>query len=250
MCSVGKTILGRVPTIAALKRKQDDEQASTSKISPRRTRARVSESFFCFKKCCLFCGNELNEELENRKALKYRRKIFHVTKPSFKETILSIAQTRSDHVAKAVITPIGFEHDLVAAEAQYHIDCHNAFLRPTTGGQAGRPQSESTNLLMEEIFAYIENSDDCLFSLDELQNICNNSLDNRTIKLRLKLKYGDKIIITEKSGASTFICFVDNHYDILKRASYEKKTTNEKEERFNIVKAKRKKRNIKRNKYN
>ena len=88
-------------------------------------------------------------------------------------------------------------------------------MRPTTGGQAGRPQSESTNLLIEEIFAHVENSDDCQFSLDELQNICNNLLDNRTIKLRLKLKYGDKIIITEKSVASTLICFVYNHYNIL-----------------------------------
>lgn len=215
----------RKGTIAAFKRKQEEEQAkpSISTKSPPRTRARLSETFFCFKKCCLFCGNELNEELENRKALKYRRKICHVSTFSFKETILNIAQTRSDNAAQAVITRIEGEHDLVAAEAKYHRDCHNAFLRPTTGGQVGRPQSETTNIAMEEIFAHMENSGNCQFTLHELKNISKNSLDNRTIKRRLKLKYGDKIIITEKSRASTLICFVDNLYDILNRFSYEKK---------------------------
>jgi hypothetical protein len=57
----------RKDTIAALKRKQDEEQASTSKISPPRTRARVSASSFCFKKCCLFCGNELDEHFHSKK---------------------------------------------------------------------------------------------------------------------------------------------------------------------------------------
>lgn len=213
----------RKSTIAAVKRQHEEEQAGTSKISPPRTRARTTKPVFCFKQRCLFCGNELNEEFENKKALKYRRQICNVSTLSFKETILNIAQTRSDNVAKAIITRIQFEHDLIAAEGKYHKDCYNSFLRPTTGGNVGRPQDETTNLAMEEIFAYIENSDDCQFTLNELKDICKNSVDNRTIKLRLKLKYGDKIIITEKSGTSTFICFLDNHYDILNRASWGKK---------------------------
>ena len=89
---------------------------------------------------------------------------------------------------------------------------------------------------MEEIFKYIENSDDCQFSLEELKNICKNlHLDNRKIKRRLKLKFGKKIIITEKPGKLTFISFFDNHSDILNQAWYEKKSQN-KEERFRILK--------------
>ena len=89
---------------------------------------------------------------------------------------------------------------------------------------------------MEEIFKYIENSDDCKFSLEELKNICKNlHLDNRKTKRRLKLKFGKKIIITEKPGKLTFISFFDNHSDILNQAWYEKKSQN-KEERFRILK--------------
>lgn len=81
---------------------------------------------------------------------------------------------------------------------------------------------------MEEIFIYIENSDDCQLTLNELSNVCKTTtLDYRTIKLRLKLKYGEKLIITEKSGALTFICLVDNHNYILNQAWKQKKKTNE-----------------------
>lgn len=62
---------------------------------------------------------------------------------------------------------------------------------------------------MEEIFAYIENSDDCQFTLNKLKNVCKTTtVDNRTIKVRLKLRYGDKIIITEKSGTSN-LCMLN-----------------------------------------
>lgn len=53
----------------------------------------------------------------------------------------------------------------------------------------------------------------------------------------MKVKYGNKIIISEKSGTSTFICFVDNHHEILNQGWYEKRKFNEKEERLRILEA-------------
>lgn len=225
----------RRSTIAAVKRQHEEDQASTSKP---RTRARVSESAFCFKNHCFFCGDEANEEYEKKRAQKFRRRICKVTTLSFKESVLKIAQSRSDDNSKTIIARIGFEHDLVAAEASYHHDCYVSFLKPPTGSKAGRPRDEALNLAMEEIFAYIENSDDCQFTLEELKNVCKNSnLDNRTVKLRLKLKYGNKVIITEKPGQLTFICFIDNHHDLLNQAWGEKNKSNGKEERFKILEA-------------
>ncbi|KAG8291240.1 hypothetical protein J6590_065107 [Homalodisca vitripennis] len=52
------------------------------------------------------------------------------------------------------------QHDLVAAEAKYHNDCVVSFLKPTTGGQVGRPQDEALNLAIGEIFSYIKSTDD------------------------------------------------------------------------------------------
>lgn len=211
-------------SIAGAKRQREEHEASTSTVNPPSTRSRVSDSAFCFKNLCLFCGKELNEEHERRKSVDSRRRISQVSTLDFKDSILEVARTRSDAIAKAVIARIEYEYDLVAVEAKYHRDCQVSFLKPSTGGKVGRPQDEAMNLAMDEIFTYIENSDDCQFTLNELSNVCKTTtLDNRTIKMRLKIKYGDKLIITEKSGASTFICLKDNHHDILNQAWYEKK---------------------------
>lgn len=114
----------RKSTIAAVKRQHEEEEASTSKISPPRTRARVSDSSFCFNNCCFFCGDEVNEDYEKKRALKLRRRICRVTTLSLQESVLKVAQSRSDDIAKAIVSRIGFEHDLIAAEARYHRDCY------------------------------------------------------------------------------------------------------------------------------
>ncbi|CAH2090972.1 unnamed protein product [Euphydryas editha] len=222
----------------ANKRQREEQEASTSTASPPRTRSRISESAFCFKELCLFCGEKLNEESERRKSSDFRRRISQVSTLQFKDTVLETARARDDALAKAVLARVEFQYDLVAAEAKYHRDCYANFLRPSTGAKMGRPKDEATNLAMEEIFTYIENSDDCQFTLNELQEVCKTTtLDNRTIKLRLKVKYGDKLIITEKSGASTFICLVDNYHHILNQAWYENKKMNKTEERLRVLDA-------------
>lgn len=73
---------------------------------------------------------------------------------------------------KLLLLASGLNNNLVAAKAKYHNDCFVSFLKPITGGQVGRPQDETLNLAMEEIFTYIESSDDCQFTLEELKNIC------------------------------------------------------------------------------
>ncbi|GBP44060.1 hypothetical protein EVAR_85214_1 [Eumeta japonica] len=119
--------------------------------------------------------------------------------------------------------------------SRYHHDCRVSFLKPPIGSKVGRPKDEATNLAMEEIFTYIENSDDYQFTLNELSNVCKTiTLDYRTIKIRVKLKYGDKLNITKKSGGLTFICSKDNHH-IFNQAWYKKKKMNKKEKRFGIL---------------
>ena len=171
----------RKSLIAAIKRRHEDGQASTSKVSPPRTRARVSESDSCFKKYCLSCGDEADEETE-KKSLHRRQKMYKVATLSLKESVLTVAQDRSDDVSKAVTARINFEYDLVAVEAKYHDNCYKSFPRPNTSGRVGRPQDEAANSAMEEIYKFIESSDDWQFTLDELKNVSKNiALDNRTI---------------------------------------------------------------------
>lgn len=111
-------------------------------------------------------------------------------------------------------------------------------MRPSSGGKIGRPEDKSVILAMEEIFVYIENNDDCQFSLKELKCICKNKVpDDKTIKKRLKLKYDNRIIITEKQGSLTIICFIDKQHDVLNKVWYDSKKQNIGEERYRILKA-------------
>ncbi|GBP40851.1 Putative nuclease HARBI1 [Eumeta japonica] len=144
------------------KRQREEQEASTSTETPPRTRLRSSESAFCSKKQCLFCSQELNEEYEKRKPSDIRRRISQVSTFQFKDSILEIARTRNDTTAKAVLARLEFEYDLVAAEAKYHHDCYASFMKPSTGLKIGRPKDEATNRAMEEIFTYMQNSDDFL----------------------------------------------------------------------------------------
>ncbi|CAG9828465.1 unnamed protein product [Diabrotica balteata] len=123
------------------------------------------------------------------------------------------AKDRSDDVSKAVLER---NLSMSRADAKYHDSCYKSFLKPNTGRKIGCPQDETVNSATEKMFQFIETSDDCQFSLDELRNVCQDVvLYDRTIKIRLKLKYGSRIIITEKPGKLTFICFIDNYQDIL-----------------------------------
>ena len=99
-------------------------------------------------------------------------------------------------------------------------------------------QDEAANSAMVEIYKFIESNDDCQFTLDELKNVSKNvALGNRTIRIRLKVKYGSRIIIREKPGKLTFICFIDNYQHILSQSWSDNKNLNETEERLKILKA-------------
>ena len=74
----------RKSSIAAAKRQCEAEIATTSGISPPRTRARGNESSFCFKKYCLFCGNEADKMAEMKKAQHLRRRVSQVLTLDFK----------------------------------------------------------------------------------------------------------------------------------------------------------------------
>ncbi|KMQ82542.1 hypothetical protein RF55_22593 [Lasius niger] len=208
----------RKSSIAATKRKQD-EGASTSGSSPPRTRRHTNEYLFDFQNLCIFCG----EEKEKKKDIKSRRIIHRVSTATFKDSIIAVAEQLGNDMAKAVTKRIIYE-DLVAAEARYHHDCHVSFKKPTTGGKIGRPQDSRITSAMEKIYTYIENNDDCQFTLAELKDVCKDfTPDEKTIKSKLIERYEEKIVITTKNRSLTIICFIDVQHDLLSKAWYEKK---------------------------
>ncbi|GBP81140.1 hypothetical protein EVAR_88238_1 [Eumeta japonica] len=113
-------------------------------------------------------------------------------------------RARDDALAKAVLARVEFEYDLVAAEAKYHRDCYANFLKPSTGAKMGRPKDEATNLAMEEIFTYIENSDDCQFTLNELQKPGTKKKKKNKTEERLRVLDAAAAIIREDIQTAVF----------------------------------------------
>jgi len=125
---------------------------------------------------------------------------------------------------------------LRAAEARYHHQCYLNFLRSRKPSNVGRPIDHRIEVAMEEIFSYIEENDDCQFTLKELVDACTVYTPNElTIKTKLKEKYGKRIFISTKSSSLTIVCFIDTVYDVNLRVWYKNKNCNEQEERLKII---------------
>lgn len=60
---------------------------------------------------------------------------------------------------------------------------------------------------MQLIYNYIENHDECQFSLQELQTIGKEELSDKTILKYLRIKYGDDITIITRPRKDTTICY-------------------------------------------
>jgi len=126
--------------------------------------------------------------------------------------------------------------DLRAIKAKYHKNCYVQFLKHPTSSKIGRPIDIQIAEKMEKIFYYIENHNDCQFTLAELRDLLGEDAPaDVTIQTKLIEKYGKSIIITVKPNKMTIICFRDTQTAILTNAWYENKKLKPAKERLRIV---------------
>ena len=126
----------------------------------------------------------------------------------------------------------------MAVDAVYHRKCHNEFWKTSSSKSsiAGRPVSQEVTTCLNTIFKYLEEIEDCQFSLSDLSQLINDSLDSKIIKRKLIERYGDNIIITSNKRKVPTVCFRNSGHKILSDSWYQKKHTSEKEERLRIIK--------------
>lgn len=71
---------------------------------------------------------------------------------TFRDSILDVTTQRNDALGKAVIKRITPVNDLIAADAEYHRECHRIFISIKAGREtAGHPENEQVNASMEGI---------------------------------------------------------------------------------------------------
>lgn len=87
-----------------------------------------------------------------------------------RQAILNKAEERNDSWGREVkqrITPVP---DLVSADAIHHKECFPQFFKtPSSAGLSrGRPKDQNIERAMQEIYDFLENCDDCQFTITEL----------------------------------------------------------------------------------
>ncbi|KAF2895460.1 hypothetical protein ILUMI_10710, partial [Ignelater luminosus] len=118
------------------------------------------------KNLCLLCEEELKEE----NLVTVERALPNLTAASRElQDGKHLERKRNDGWSKTVTSRLIGVLDLIAEEAKYHDSCRLKFLKPVPVKEdVGRPDDPEIAKAIQKICDYIEESNDCQFSVEEL----------------------------------------------------------------------------------
>lgn len=168
--SCKKTYIRRTSIDSAIKNVPSEPSTSTTESAVLRS----SQRAFNFNTNCLYCCETIDDSFylkERKKEPQKRRHVYKVRTVGMKRRILEAVSRRGDQWATEVNVRLADTNDLVASGAIYHQECYLSFfthVTPATSKKRGRPSSDYVEEAMEEIFSFLENNNDCQFSIEEL----------------------------------------------------------------------------------
>ena len=203
----------------------------------------TSKAVFNFQTDCLFCG-ELAVADNSKHAVHRRRKVHLARTLSIRDTILKRARDRHDEWGNDVLQRICHVIDLVASDGRYHHDCYVQFTKEKAKCEPGRPENSVSADIFHKLCEYIDEHDDCQFTIHELRSIMASFADanefvhsERHLKRKLLEVYGPRITITEIPGKVNVLMLKDTAHKILSDKWYTDRDLDEQKERERIVKA-------------
>lgn len=221
---------------------------------PRTLRSQSSVQFD-FRRDCLFCGNEINQEQERKRG----RVVCTVRTMDIQDTILNACKVRCDDWAESVKSRIQSVHDLPAADAMYHHLCSTNFRTkmripapfndqpPLKKRKSGRPINNTANDAFLKVAQYLENIDDQVTVLDLIKKMeeylaesatDSTAYSNRYMKERILEHFGDNVIITNQPGMPSIVTFRRTAASILEEFHMQQKeNSNPEDEKLNVIRA-------------
>lgn len=197
-----------------------------SPLSGRSSRA-ISTDSFDFKSLCLFC---------QKSYAKFSGEKHVIASESMKNKLLEIAEERNDDLAANVITVIGTVPSLVDVQARYHTNCFKKFVYIPRASSSSDIPDQRVNNAMQLIYNYIENHEECQFSMEEIQTVGKNELSDKTILKYLQIKYGDDITIITRPRKDTTICYSGTRSFPVDEFWYLVREEKKEDERIRIIK--------------
>ena len=203
----------RPSSIDASQRRNDVVVTTT----PTSKTLRSCVSQFDFKNDCLFCGETTCDDV--KLPAKRRKSLSQVETIEFRESVLKHSTERNDKWGDSVTARVQNCIDLIAVGAMYHRECRTQFFLAKTQNECkrsrGRPESEAKSVAFLKLCSYLENNDECQYSMSELLEHMDSYLNgkegysNKLLQSKLLEHYGDQITITSIPGKSNVVCFKD-----------------------------------------
>ena len=141
------------------------------------------------------------------------------------DSIISCAKGRNDSWGNEVLLHAQTESDLVSAEAKYHHGCALRFRssrQTNEQSEKRRPPHFSRVEAFEKLCQYLEENDECQYSLKELAETMDCFLEGadgyepKYLKEKLKQHYREQIIITNMKGRlENIVTFRDRGHKVL-----------------------------------
>lgn len=218
---------------AAIRQKESCEIGqSTSTV------LRSSEGKFDYKTDCFICGKPASVDI---KAPHDRRKPVHlVSTLEIREKFLAKCEERDDDWGETVKCRLLNVIDLVAPEARYHKYCYRDFLKDTPCKErVGRPKSNVAEAF-EKLCEHVENSDECQFTIQELQNIIKDfsglqkSYTDKHLRNLLKDHFKNRLFLSNVTGRVNVVCSSDTANKLIDQL-YVDKERDPSAERMRIV---------------
>lgn len=154
----------RPSNIKAALKSQNSEPSTSQRF------LRELQNTFDFKHDCLLCGE--HAVFDPKLPFKYRTQIHEVSTIEIKQTLINACNDRNDDWARKVKSRLLDVIDLVAAEARYHGQCYKNFCKPKTSEhKLRRPLSAKSADQFNLLTSYLENDNECQYSLKELRDI-------------------------------------------------------------------------------
>lgn len=220
-----------------LKRERESSQETDTHQTMR------SEEKFDFKNNCLFCGDLCDFASEKKKNVHKRRKMWEVRVLHLKQKISDFAKERNDELGEKVFKRVNSVICLVAEEARYHEVCYSHFFtKKLSSLKRGRPKDEQIDAAFEKLCKFIDESEDCQFTLHELMRYLeenmpeSSSVTEKTLKNRLMNSYGDGVMFFQMKTKPTLVCFRGSGLKLI-NTWYTEREKSEEDERLRIVKA-------------
>lgn len=171
-------------------------EADDSSRSGRSSRASSTDGFD-FQSLCLLCRKSYVKVPGSKHVIQTE---------SIRNKLMKTAERRKDDLGKSLISIITTV-PLVDVQARYHDKCFNSFMyvsRESTSATSPDPRVENS---LQLIYKYIENHEECQFSIKELRAAGRKELSKQTILKYLKHKYQEDITIITRPRRDTIICY-------------------------------------------